>query len=109
MVALNDDESVRRLAKGAGRPLNPLEDRMAVIAALESVSAVTWFAEDTPEALLQACLPDVLVKGGDWPVERIVGAAQVLARGGSVHSIPIGHERSTTSLVERIRGMAPKA
>src|SRR3954452_5274821 len=87
IVALNDDASVRRLGKGAGRPLNALQDRMAVIAALESVSAVTWFSEDTPEALIRLCRPDVLVKGGDWPVERIAGAAEILARGGSVHSI----------------------
>jgi bifunctional ADP-heptose synthase (sugar kinase/adenylyltransferase) len=67
------------------------------------VSAATWFEEDTPEALIAACRPDVLVKGGDWPVERIVGAAGVLARGGRVVSIPFEHERSTTALVQRIR------
>jgi hypothetical protein len=79
-------------------------DRMALVAALEAVSGVTWFEEDTPEALIRACRPDVLVKGGDWPVERIVGAAEVLARGGRVLSIPFEHERSTTALVQRIRG-----
>lgn len=104
LVALNGDASARRLGKGAGRPLNPLADRLAVVAALGSVSAVTWFDEDTPEALIAACRPDVLVKGGDWPVERIAGAAGVLARGGRVLSIPFEHERSTTQLVERIRG-----
>lgn len=104
LVALNGDASARRLGKGAERPLNRLEDRAAVMAALEAVSAVTWFDDDTPEALIGACRPDVLVKGGDWPVERIVGAAGVLARGGRVLSIAFEHERSTTALVQRIRG-----
>ena len=104
LVALNGDASARRLGKGNDRPLNPLADRLAVIAALEMVAAVTWFDDDTPEALITACRPDVLVKGGDWPVERIVGAAGVLARGGRVLSIPFEHERSTTDLLRRIRG-----
>ena len=104
LVALNSDASARRLGKGAERPLNPLADRLALVAALEAVSAVTWFEEDTPERLIAACRPDVLVKGGDWPVERIAGAAGVLARGGRVISIPFEHERSTTALVQRIRG-----
>jgi D-glycero-beta-D-manno-heptose 1-phosphate adenylyltransferase len=103
LVAVNSDASARRLGKGEDRPLNPLEDRLAVLAALAAVDAVTWFEEDTPEGLLGAVRPEVLVKGGDWPVERIVGAAQVLARGGRVLSIPFEHERSTTRLVERIR------
>ena len=77
---------------------------LGVMAALEAVSAVTWFDDDTPEALIGTCQPDVLVKGGDWPVERIAGAKGVLARGGSVVSIPFEHERSTTALVQRIRG-----
>jgi rfaE bifunctional protein nucleotidyltransferase chain/domain len=103
LVALNADTSARRLDKGPGRPLNPLADRMAVLAALESVDAVTWFEEDTPAALLALVRPDVLAKGGDWPVERIVGAKEVAARGGRVVSIPFEHERSTTALIERIR------
>jgi len=103
LVALNTDASARRLGKGAERPLNALEDRMAVLAALASVDAVTWFDEDTPEALIAACRPDVLAKGGDWPVERIAGAQAVIARGGRVVSIPFEHERSTTAMVERIR------
>jgi bifunctional ADP-heptose synthase (sugar kinase/adenylyltransferase) len=69
---------------------------------------VTWFDEDTPAALIDACRPDVLVKGGDWPAARIVGAAGVLARGGAVHSIPFEHARSTTALLERI-GAAARA
>lgn len=104
LVALNDDASARRLGKGADRPLNPLEDRLAVVAALESVDLVTWFDADTPLALISACRPEVLVKGGDWPVERIVGAAEVLSRGGRVESIPFEHQRSTSALLERIRG-----
>jgi rfaE bifunctional protein nucleotidyltransferase chain/domain len=104
LVALNDDASARRLGKGEDRPLNALADRLAVVAALECVSAVTWFGEDTPLALIEACRPEVLAKGGDWPVARIVGAAGVQARGGQVVSIPFEHERSTTALLKRIRG-----
>lgn len=104
LVALNSDASARRLGKAPERPLNGLEDRLAVIAALASVDAATWFDEDTPERLIEACRPDVLVKGGDWPVEKIAGAGAVRARGGRVVSIPFEHERSTTALVNRIRG-----
>ena len=104
LVGLNSDASARRLGKGPDRPLNRLADRVAVVAALESVSAVTWFEDDTPQALIRACSPEVLVKGGDWPIDRIAGAQEVLARGGRVLSIAFEHERSTTALVERIRG-----
>lgn len=103
IVALNADASVRRLGKGDDRPVNPLEDRAAVIAALESVSLVTWFDTDTPLDLILACRPDVLVKGGDWPIDRIVGAREVLAWGGRVESIAFEHERSTTGLLHKIR------
>ena len=106
LVALNADASVRRLGKPGERPVNALSDRLAVVAALEAVSAATWFEEDTPEALIAALRPEVLVKGGDWPRERIVGAPGVLARGGRVLSIPFEHERSTTALLQRIRGPA---
>jgi rfaE bifunctional protein nucleotidyltransferase chain/domain len=102
IVALNGDASVRRLGKGPGRPVNALADRLALVAALEGVDAVTWFDDDTPAALIAACRPDVLVKGGDWPVAKIVGAAGVLARGGAVHSIPFEHARSTTALLGRV-------
>lgn len=104
LVALNTDASARRLAKGPDRPVNPLEDRCAVIAGLESVDLVTWFDEDTPLDLILSTHPDVLVKGGDWAPHTIVGAAAVKRWGGSVHSIPFEHERSTTALLERIRG-----
>ena len=102
-VGVNSDASARRLGKGGDRPVNPLADRMAVLAALESVSLVTWFDEDTPLGLILAARPDVLVKGGDWKVEDIVGGREVRAWGGAVHSIPFEHDRSTTALLERIR------
>lgn len=104
VVALNTDASVRRLGKGDDRPLNPLEDRAAVIAALRCVDLVTWFDEDTPLARILEARPEILVKGGDWPVNRIVGASEVTGWGGAVHSIPFEHERSTTALLGRIRG-----
>lgn len=103
VVAVNSDASVRRLGKGADRPINPEDDRMAVLAALQSVDCVTIFDEDTPLQLIQKLQPDVLIKGGDWPVERIVGASIVQARGGRVLSIPFRHQRSTSALLEKIR------
>lgn len=103
LVAVNSDASVRRQGKGPDRPINDETDRQAVLAALESVSAVTLFDADTPLELILRVRPDILVKGGDWPVERIVGAAEVLGWGGQVHSIPFLHSRSTTALVQRIR------
>jgi D-glycero-beta-D-manno-heptose 1-phosphate adenylyltransferase len=103
VVGVNSDDSVRRQNKAPDRPLNTLADRMAVLAALESVSLVVMFEEDTPLDLILAIRPDVLVKGGDWPVDTIVGAAEVMGRGGAVHSIPFIHQRSTTALIEKIR------
>lgn len=103
VVALNSDASARRLGKGEDRPVNPLADRAAVVAALESVSLVTWFDEDTPLERILACRPEHLVKGGDWAPDRIVGAGEVRGWGGEVHSIPFLHETSTTRLLERIR------
>ncbi|BAU47259.1 ADP-heptose synthase [Sulfurifustis variabilis] len=103
VVGVNTDASVRRLGKGDGRPFNPLDDRMAVLAALESVSLVVPFDEDTPLALVELVRPDHLVKGGDWPVDRIVGNELVRAYGGKVHSIPFRFERSTSDLTRRIR------
>lgn len=103
IVALNSDSSVRRLGKGADRPINPLADRMALVAALESVSLVTSFDDDTPLALIKLARPDVLVKGGDWAVKDIVGAAEVAGWKGSVHSIPFEFERSTSATLRRIR------
>jgi D-glycero-beta-D-manno-heptose 1-phosphate adenylyltransferase len=103
LVALNSDASARRLGKGKDRPVNRLADRVALVAALESVHLVTWFEEDTPLELIRACRPDVLVKGGDWKPEAIVGAAEVRAWGGSVHSIPFRHQLSTSALLQKIR------
>jgi rfaE bifunctional protein nucleotidyltransferase chain/domain len=104
LVAANSDASARRLGKGEDRPINRLEDRMAVLAALQAVDLVTWFDEDTPLALILACRPEVLVKGGDWRPEAIVGAREVAGWGGSVHSIPFRFERSTTATLDKIRG-----
>ena len=103
VLALNSDASVRRLGKGAERPVNPLEDRLAIAAALASTTLVTWFEEDTPLALILELKPDVLVKGGDWRPEDIVGATETAAWGGTVHSLPFLHERSTSSLISNIR------
>ena len=105
VVALNSDASVRRQGKGDDRPINTLADRLAVMAALGCVDLVTWFDEDTPIARILECQPDVLVKGGDWPVDRIVGAREVIGWGGTVHSIPFIHLKSTTALLERIRSL----
>lgn len=103
IVALNTDESVRRQGKGDDRPINRLAERAAVMAALESVDLVTWFDADTPLALILAVRPDVLIKGGDWAVDKIVGSQEVLGWGGKVHSIPFLHQTSTTATLSRIR------
>lgn len=105
IVAANSDASVRRLGKGDDRPVNTLADRMALLAALECVSLVTWFDEDTPLQRILDCKPNVLVKGGDWAVDKIVGAAEVQHWGGQVVSIPFIHERSTTALLQKIRSL----
>ena len=107
VVGVNSDASVRRLGKGADRPVNSEEDRMAVLAGLQAVDFVTVFDDDTPLKLIQHLQPDVLIKGGDWPIERIVGADWVQAGGGRVLSIPFRHERSTTALLQKIRGSQP--
>lgn len=105
VVGVNSDASVKRLGKDGDRPINNQHDRMAVLAALESVSLVVEFDEDTPLNLILACRPDLLVKGGDWRVEDIVGAREVQGWGGKVHSIPFLHERSTTALLKKIRSL----
>ena len=104
VLALNTDASVKRQGKGDDRPINSLANRAAVAAALASVDVVTWFDSDTPADLIAQVQPDVLVKGGDWQPENIVGAAETLARGGSVHSIPFLHQTSTTQTLAKIRG-----
>ena len=104
VVAINTDASVGRLGKGEDRPLNPEYDRAEVLAALEMVDYVTLFDQDTPEELIRTLRPDVLVKGGDWTPDRIVGSDIVRARGGIVKSLPFAPGYSTTAFVERVRG-----
>jgi D-glycero-beta-D-manno-heptose 1-phosphate adenylyltransferase len=103
VLGVNSDASVKRQGKGDDRPVNHEDDRMAVLAALEAVDLVVLFDEDTPLDLILTCHPDMLVKGGDWTPDRIVGSKEVTAWGGSVHSIPFLHERSTTALLKKIR------
>jgi len=105
IIGVNSDASVKRQGKGDDRPINAEQDRMLVLASLESVSLVVKFDEDTPLNLILACRPDVLVKGGDWKHENIVGSKEVQGWGGSVHSIPFLHERSTTALLKKIRSL----
>lgn len=103
IIALNSDASVKRQGKGDDRPVNNLSDRMAVVASLESVDYVTYFDEDTPLDLILLIKPDVLVKGGDWSIENIVGSTEVMSYGGKVHSIPFLFDTSTTKLLGKIR------
>ncbi|HEY1726230.1 MAG TPA: adenylyltransferase/cytidyltransferase family protein [Steroidobacteraceae bacterium] len=104
LVAVNTDASARRLDKGPGRPLNDERDRALVVAALESVSLVTWFDEDTPCELIARCRPDVYVKGGDYDIETLAETRLVRGWGGRSVAIPLLPGRSTSSLVQRIRG-----
>ena len=103
IVGVNSDASVRALGKGADRPVNPERSRARLLAALGCVDHVVIFGEETPYRLITTLMPDVLVKGGDWSVERIVGGKEVLAAGGRVLSLPLVEDRSTTALLERIR------
>ena len=105
VVALNSDTSDKRLGKGNDRPVNTLADRLAVMAALECVSLVTWFDEDTPIERILECRPDVLVKGGDWPVDKIVGNTEVAGWGGKTVSEPFIHQKSTTALLDKNRNL----
>jgi D-glycero-beta-D-manno-heptose 1-phosphate adenylyltransferase len=103
VVGVNTDASVRTLNKGTERPLNPLAERMAVLAALESVTLVVAFEEQTPLRLVLQCHPDIIVKGGDYDIDTTVGAAEVLAWGGRFEAIPLLSGRSTSALLKRIR------
>ena len=103
VVALNTDASARRLGKGPDRPLNNEQDRAAVLAALESVSLVTWFDEDTPLELIAQLRPAILVKGGDYDMRKLAETAVVEGYGGRAVAIPFVGGYSTTSLVRRIR------
>jgi rfaE bifunctional protein nucleotidyltransferase chain/domain len=102
VVGVNSDASVQRL-KGPGRPLVPQRDRCEVVAALEMVDYVTVFGEDTPRRLIEQLRPDVLVKGGDWAPDAIVGADSVRAGGGTVRSLRFARGYSTSALIERIQ------
>jgi rfaE bifunctional protein nucleotidyltransferase chain/domain len=103
IVAINTDDSVRRLGKGADRPLNPQEDRAALLASLGCVTAVTYFHEDTPQALIEQLRPDVIVKGGDYDMETLPETASVKCWGGRAVAIPFEFQRSTTALLKKIR------
>ena len=102
VVAINDDDSVRRL-KGAGRPINPVERRMAVLAGLEAVDWVVSFAEDTPEELLKALQPEILVKGGDYTLEQVVGGDFVQSYGGEVRALEFLDNCSTSAIMEKMK------
>lgn len=103
VVALNTDASAKRLGKGPDRPLNNQQDRAALLAALESVSLVTWFDEDTPLELITELKPDVLVKGGDYDMRKLAETAVVESYGGKALAIPFVEGYSTTALVKKIR------
>jgi rfaE bifunctional protein nucleotidyltransferase chain/domain len=103
IVGLNGDESVRRL-KGAGRPVIPAGERAEILASLECVDAVVVFEDLTPQKVIAALLPDVLVKGGDWPGNQIVGREEVEAAGGRIVLVDTVPGYSTTEILKRIRG-----
>jgi D-beta-D-heptose 7-phosphate kinase/D-beta-D-heptose 1-phosphate adenosyltransferase len=104
IVALNADESVRRI-KGQLRPVMKLEERLEVLSALECVHFVTWFDDDTPAEIIRLVKPDVLVKGGDWKPESIVGKNFVESYGGRVLSLPFVSGYSTTSILQKISSL----
>jgi D-glycero-beta-D-manno-heptose 1-phosphate adenylyltransferase len=103
VIGVNSDRSVQRLGKGLDRPINDQDSRALVLAALRCVDAIVIFDEDTPLDLITAVQPDVLVKGGDWKPEQIVGADVVKARGGEVRSLKLVDGFSTTRLIDRIK------
>lgn len=102
IVAVNTDSSVKKL-KGDSRPVQNENDRAEILASLECVSFVSLFAEETPEELIKMLRPDVLVKGGDWKEDQIVGSAFVKSYGGLVKSLPFVEGRSTTSIIEKMK------
>jgi len=101
VVALNTDASVRKL-KGPSRPIFPLKERLEVLAAVADIDYLTWFSEDTPRTIIAALLPDVLVKGGDWTPDDVVGKAEVEGAGGRVVIVPYLKGRSSTSIIDKI-------
>ncbi len=104
VVGLNSDSSVKRL-KGEQRPVVSEDERAELLSSLGAVDYVVMFNDDTPLSLIENVAPDVLVKGGDWPPEKIVGSSFVLARGGEVKSLPFHPGKSTTSILERIQNL----
>jgi cytidyltransferase-related domain len=102
VVGLNSDESVKRL-KGPTRPVNPVDQRKKVLQALKPVDLVIVFEEDTPERLIKEIKPDVLVKGGDWKIENIVGADFVMSYGGKVYTIDFVYDTSTTKIIDKVK------
>ncbi len=106
VVALNTDASARRLGKGPERPLNGLDDRAAVMASQQAVDLVTWFDEDTPQELICALRPDLIVKGGDYDMERLPETTLVRSWGGDARALPFVQGYSTTRLVSKIRHSA---
>lgn len=104
IVGLNTDDSVQRL-KGKERPVNDQHARAIVLASLLMVDLVVLFSEDTPLALIQALLPNVLVKGGDYTIEKIVGAKEVMAHGGSVEIIPLVPGKSTSAVIDKLKSL----
>lgn len=102
IVGMNTDASVKKL-KGSERPINSLEDRAFVLSALRSVDYVVPFDEDTPLTLIQSIMPDILVKGGDYTIDTIVGAKEVMANGGTVDIIPFVEGKSTTTIIDAIK------
>jgi D-glycero-beta-D-manno-heptose 1-phosphate adenylyltransferase len=107
IAGVNSDASVRTLGKGDDRPINTQADRMALLAALESVDWVLGFEQPTPIEVIEALRPDILVKGGDYQMERLPETALVKSWGGTALAIPFEHERSTTALLRRVRAAAP--
>ena len=103
LVGVNDDNSVRRLNKDKGRPVNCLRDRIEVLAGLECIDCIGPFHEDTPLELIRLIQPDHLVKGGDWPTDEIIGGKLVSETGGQVHSLPLHYSHSTSELIHRIK------
>ena len=102
IVAINDDDSVGKV-KGPGRPINPVERRMAVLAGLEAVDWVVSFSEETPEELLRKLQPDILVKGGDYTLDKVVGGEYVKSYGGEVKALEFLDDCSTSAIVEKMK------
>ena len=101
IVALNTDASVRKI-KGPSRPIFPLKERLEVLEAIESIDYLTWFSEETPQKIIAALLPDVLVKGGDWKPQEVVGKREVEAAGGRVVIIPYLKGHSSSAVIHKI-------